>query len=49
MKIKCNSREEYNEHIWQLKRYGYNRVSDCYWFETWEKANGWTVEIEINF
>lgn len=34
--------------IGRLKKEGYKRVSNCYWYETWEKGKE-KVEIERDF
>jgi hypothetical protein len=46
--VKAHDEEEAQYHIGQLKRYGYKRISNCYWYERWEKDN-WVVEIERDF
>ena len=46
--IKEHSEMEAQEDIANLKRYGYKRISNCYWYERWEKDN-WIVEIERDF
>ena len=40
--------EEADNYIYQLKSQGYNRVSNCYWYERYEK-DGYIVEVERNF
>ena len=46
--IKEHSEMEAQEDIANLKRYGYKRISNCYWYERYEKDN-WIVEIERDF
>lgn len=48
LNVKVYDEEEAQYHIGQLERYGYRRISTCYWYERWGK-NGWIVEIERDF
>lgn len=40
--------ESISKEIWRLKKEGYKRVSNCYWYETWENGEK-EVEIERDF
>lgn len=46
--IKVYSERQAQEQIAQLKRDGYKRIQNCYWYETWENGNS-RVEIERDF
>lgn len=46
--VKVYDAEEAAYEIRQLKKLGYNRTSNCFWIEIWEKA-GYVVQVERDF
>ena len=40
--------ESISREIGRLKKDGYQRISNCYWYETWKKENV-TIELERDF
>ena len=43
MNVRVRDAEEAAEEIANLKRYGYKRVANCFWYETWIKDNNRVV------
>lgn len=31
-----------------LKTMGFKKTSSCYWFETWERSDGYSYEISVD-
>lgn len=40
--------ESISKEIWRLKKEGYKRISNCYWYETWKNGEK-EIEIERDF
>lgn len=47
--INAKNEEEAQKHIHQLKKNGYERKENCYWTEVFQKADGWTVQVNRVF